>query len=1307
MAKKIIKKKISSRKSTAKTKTAIRITKPVFSGPDVLPFLDKALSWSKFERFSRHFLELLYPRSSISLYGRAGNKQKGIDLLVQDSKSALAIVQCKQYSKYSLSNFRAAKKALKVKAKKKILFLACEADVKLRDEVLRDPSWEVWDCNDLTSKVMQLESEKRFQLIKAYFGIDWAKAFSNHQEYSPFASAIDFFKHQLIKEKIFNHCGPFFGRSSDLKKLSGFISNQSQKAFILSGVGGVGKSRLTWELHKEARKNKWDVICVREGMAPGREDFQKLTRKKYVFVFDDAHRLTHLNNYFSLLLQADFDFKIVISTRPQGKERIRLDLRQLNFEDKEIQELTLNPINTKDSKSLVIRLLPGLPIEHTILLARIVKDSLLIGVMACNLIKQKELILGKISNELDIRDQALYKFKEEVLGKLTADSDHKLNRSLLETISAFSPINISRTQDIQKLSALIGASEEEFIRCLAELEAYGLIATRGDQIRITPDILSDCILEETCFLKNGKSSGYFTKAFSIDVDYLRINLLRNIAELDWRKKEAGTANSTLLKEFWENLLSNISSATIYQRTAVLSMIEPIAYYQPQDSLNIVKSLLAAKKGIEDEENKWHYRSYVESISKIIRDIIISGIQVNEAVTLLWNLGKGDTRNLNPHPDHPIRVLKDLCSYSRNMSIVHYDRILESLTLLIEQYDENDFHNPIEILSGLLEKTAHSTHSEGNKFVMTPFHISPEKTAKIRNRIYSILKQKLLSSRLKEANASVDVLENALRAPSPIFGLKISSKQVEQWDTEIEKAFDILIAEYPIVSAPLIRLEIRRVLRHFYKYGAKKKYHKILEKFFSKNPLSEEEEFHLVCQTYNYDNLITETDFDNFEQRTKDIQEFVRRIAEALIVKYPQERSLVKKINKISSDFISIKGNAYLGNFAECLSKRKNSDNEKMCLALLGENSKYLEGSFATFLYEVANEDLNKAFNITDQAISLGNLTIVSSIAGGFWQIFGNHLNSKKVNDLYDLFLLHDEESVRNQALWAIRTLNQRKEYVLTKELLSKAKVLTGINAKNLLSLIDDKYGIPTEEVSDQLICLLLDKIKNVGSLEGHEIEGFIQLCSKRIPEALVDFLIYRVVAERPESGESYYAIPHSGFKGGIRLNLDDQKVRSILEKILNCLLEAKGSETFWLPKLFYEIAKNNLDTSLELITGWIKSGNKSKIEITCDLIGDLSHHIVVTKVDWVSELLIYSSSLDSEESKLIRSSLYTLAVIFERSGTAGEPMPQDLSLVENAKRIQSEVTHPLVKDFYKDLEEYGLREIERSKKEFEKRFGED
>ena len=251
------KRKRRSKPRKAHSQKKAQVPLPAIPGPDSLPLLDKNFNWKKFEGFSRALIQALFPGAAVSLYGKQGNKQKGIDVQVKTKGKLPLVVQCKQYEKFSASNFKAAKKDLKKKVSKSILFLACEASATIRDMAFGDSKWEVWDVNDITSKILKIDPTRRFQILKTYFGIPWAESFCSNVTLSPLSSAFEFFSPYLDHNKIFNHCEAFTGRQSDLKFLQTFLNQRTKQALILSGVGGSGKSRLLWELTKSQKYKDW------------------------------------------------------------------------------------------------------------------------------------------------------------------------------------------------------------------------------------------------------------------------------------------------------------------------------------------------------------------------------------------------------------------------------------------------------------------------------------------------------------------------------------------------------------------------------------------------------------------------------------------------------------------------------------------------------------------------------------------------------------------------------------------------------------------------------------------------------------------------------------------------------------------------------------------------------------------------------------------------------------------------------------------------------------------------------------------
>ena len=97
------------RKPTRAPKKRASAAPPVITRPDTLPLLDSQINWDRFERFIRHLIRLQPGVRDVKRYGKAGSKQKGIDLIATLENGDRWVFQCKQYSKYKLND---AKKAV-------------------------------------------------------------------------------------------------------------------------------------------------------------------------------------------------------------------------------------------------------------------------------------------------------------------------------------------------------------------------------------------------------------------------------------------------------------------------------------------------------------------------------------------------------------------------------------------------------------------------------------------------------------------------------------------------------------------------------------------------------------------------------------------------------------------------------------------------------------------------------------------------------------------------------------------------------------------------------------------------------------------------------------------------------------------------------------------------------------------------------------------------------------------------------------------------------------------------------------------
>jgi len=873
--KKVVKKKIS--KKTAKIKTrpglANKINLPVIITPDTLPLLDPNFEWNKFEKFSKALISKLFVESKVNIMGKRGEKQYGIDLIADSKNGIYFFAQCKRYKTYSVTQFKKAKSDLELNTDKCILLLACEASADLRLEVFGDEKWEIWDVEDISAKTFSLSDKERFEIIKKYFGLEWGKAFSEYNQFSSLASPFEYFRNFLNPKKIFNHSIPYLGRESELKELNMFIKSKHQ-ALVLNAPGGIGKSRLLWELSKRIKNLSWDILFIREGMKPVVEDFQNIKSDKVLFIFDDAHRYD-LTPYLSFIQMLSCKYKIIFSTRPQGRNTLKLSLKKLNIESQEIKDLELCRFSHNDAKKIVDKLLPDLNDMYSWPMAKLLAESTLVGTLACNLLKRKSITLSSLANDPEIKDTVMFKFVEELSGKIETKIRPETIQDVLSLISALAPIEYHQGNIEKYFLEATDILEEEVRECIADLLYSGLLTERGRQIRISPDILSDCILEESCFFRTGQPSSFFINLFKKSQGNIRKNLLKNISELDWRKKNNALSNSILLQEFWNNL-SISDNEDLYCFSDKLETVQSIAYFQPIESYGFVLKAFEHLLKHENNDQRWRYSSCQETIACIIKDIIIAGYQTESLMMILWQIGKNDQKNLNPYPNHPIRVISDLCSYERNLPVKLYENTFQGLKKIIEAYNPvRDFHNPINILEGFLAKSSHSTYSHGNSFSLSPFHISYKSTKELRSKVLDLLKTLTLStSHLKNAYSAVNTLSKTLSPPHPVLNLTVNKKNIKVWSKEVEEATKILIAAYQKTSFNLLKLKIKKVFAWERRWSHYPIAQKAVSKFLKDNPSCLDEIRYIPFSFWTYREALIKRESKDYKTRTKSREMYV-------------------------------------------------------------------------------------------------------------------------------------------------------------------------------------------------------------------------------------------------------------------------------------------------------------------------------------------------------------------------------------------------------------------------------------------------
>jgi transcriptional regulator with XRE-family HTH domain len=133
------------------------------------PFPIDGLTPDSFERFSRHFLQAMYPEARVENAGGQGHTQDGLDVTADFPDGTTFSFQCKRTGEFGPQKVHAAVAKHTVAATKKVLLLTKVASPQARAAMKEHPGWEIWDREDISHKIRQLSVDDQIRLVDIFF----------------------------------------------------------------------------------------------------------------------------------------------------------------------------------------------------------------------------------------------------------------------------------------------------------------------------------------------------------------------------------------------------------------------------------------------------------------------------------------------------------------------------------------------------------------------------------------------------------------------------------------------------------------------------------------------------------------------------------------------------------------------------------------------------------------------------------------------------------------------------------------------------------------------------------------------------------------------------------------------------------------------------------------------------------------------------------------------------------------------------------------------------------------------------------
>lgn len=1221
------------------------------------PFPIDLLPPDIFERFCHHFLYLLHPTAkSVHRFGATGHKQDGIDLEVLLGDETYTY-QCKRREEFGPAQVKKAVEEHNREAQKNVLLLTRIASPKSRDEIKKYVGWELWDKEDISLRIRLLAKVEQIRLVDIFFP-GQRQALLGETEAGPWVNVDDFFEPFLADESIFNHKWQLIGREQELASLDSCLMDESIKAILITGSGGSGKSRLLYQALSAFLENKQDVMTkvLSIGEELTSKHLESLGVGRKLLVVDDAHDREDLPILFKYVANPKNQAKLVLSLRSYGYERISLHAANVSLQPPHAIRIDLKSLTLKESVLLAQEVLHGSsgPIETAEQIAKFTLDCPLATVLGAQIVSREKIKPEFLNIESTFRTTILAKFQDVITYGLANESGRDKDRldCILRILALVQPFNPSDSQLLELIEKIEDISIADSNKYIGMLIKGGILFKRGQKYRLAPDLLADYIIEQSCVKVNGASTGYAEKVFSEAPAALIEHILMNLGKLDWRRTSGDTSNSGLLNDMWRMLDPSGEYGDLHLRAMI-----SVAYYQPERALRFAEECIRDGREIRDLPELIKYAAYNFEF-------------VERACACLWELGSNDARKINQHPQHSIRILKELCSVEPNKPVEYNQKIVNFFISLLD--DPNAWagsYTPYDVLQGILQTEGHTTSSNGREISFGPFQVKQAAVKELRQLVIGAAISRLNHSNIKIAIYSAAALHHALRYPMGQFGSQVSDEEYGQWTKEFVDTLKNIkdkVANSEINS--LVWLELQNAISWHSRYSK------------TKTKLAAKKIMELVPSTIDY--RLTRSLMDGYGRMLEDydvkkyqeiIQKTVKAVSNELISLFPEAEQLHLLIEEKLREINENKPNQVVAPhhlISECIAGMP-----KLGLIIINSGLKDPTLKTAEFidiaLTHAYKTNIDEGRSLLLQLFNSTHVNLRRGVANAIGEILcSNNLPMEEMNVLHKLLNSDDQLEVLI-ALRAIRQVAQinpeeAKNLILSTNFSNSVKI-----ADEVCTLFHENGSLPASKLDEVFVMKFLEKILTLPNISEFWLEHFLSVCSEQYPRETLSFFMRRV--EYAQLTQNYSFRPcnygpyvHTPLK--FRLSAECDYLMRALWRWSRENYEKDAKFEYFASHVFLPIFSPIDDSVISFLREKL-NGDELDIQLIGKLLRDAPSNFSIANYSFIVDFLTVAKSFGKKTLDQVTNELYCSAVSGLKQGIAGVPFARDIEVRDLSKKM--------------------------------------
>ncbi|UQA60130.1 hypothetical protein [Polyangium aurulentum] len=1087
---------------------------------------------------------------------------------------------------------------------------------------------------------------------------------------------------------------PFTGHEETLAALVDFASTPgSARIAVLPGRAGMGKTSLLAELASALVMQRVGasmrfVVDATPGGTPGA---QRLPPGRCLLVIDDAHQKAAFSALLPMIVDRPEDVRVVLTTRPAGLMRLRSLFAQAGFEANEVRVLPeLGALPPEQAEALARGALGEERGDLAARLAAAAEGTPFTIALGARLLRDEALHPVALDQPGDFACRAFDRGLDFLLLRAGSAMDPKLLSGVLALVAALAPARVGDERFLQGAGEILSCRRRDLVSALRVLEGAGLLERGAHGSRIVPGAFADHALQRA-LVGPAPFTGTVEErarsfATNLGIQSL-VPLICNARMLDGPSVPSGRARE-LVDELFRHVRAELETASAPDRSRMLGAMRDLAGGEPAAILELVEAAMrnpGRADGNAPAGALFSQASVLYELPAILRRIGHHLEHLPRVCDLLWELGRDDLRLQSPHPDHPVRVLRDLASRMKARPVGVHEALLDAAVRWLQAPDAHDHkHSPLDVLDTFLADSA--SDGEGDARRRT-----------LRDRALAALFGCARASDRRAALAGVGGLERVL---SDTMGSLFSELEEPPWrDIERHDILRMLREAAEASTDALVHFAVADALGRVARRSACEELREAAEEALVALPASYERRLYealtLRAPAQRGSNAPPMSERypgaggDGVQQSMERYAtETCKAVAVAMLARHPSPEGAAEALGA-ALEALGLAGKAGSPRLLlHVLSRKHPTEAAGICEAIMRNPESPLGPHIASLLHGLRIEDPPRASALIAAIVADGNPTLCASIAQVFHRwvekpIEGDHDALRKL-------LAHRDGFVRRAALGTLRTLARSSPR-------DAVDLAVGIDlsegpeiAEALFGALDAGSLLTGEALSEEEIILFLSRLRGAQSFDGHSTMRFLHHAGKRLPDEVAELMVDRVAQTSAREGAGdYEPLPSEGLSSILAGLSSSPSFLPVLRRIRQLARGRGGWVRFHAARLFHDASRSFSLPSVEVLAEWVDGGGPEELEAIAALLEEAPAAFLFAHLDLVSSLLERAHAAGDAYFERVRGALFSVATGQARPRT-GRPILGETALREQSREAAARLPrHSPAQRFFESLAKHA------------------